>query len=176
VINLGCLIWIISGDPGWWGLREAYEHLTCFFGPNMPSIQGLQQEFVQGKPPAQALVQASPAGTRREGSDTPGWTLYTVPEGAEAQTLVFDVQADKEQLVFYPRVSGAESSVEVAVLTGGKPRPLARLTGKPGIWTPVSAQWTIPMTCFERDRPLRLQVTLTGPWAQLWTKDGAAFF
>ncbi len=157
-------------------MRGVYDRVGCLFGPAMPTVQGLHQGFPEGKIQAQTLAQAVPATTRLDSSDTPGWSVYMVPEGAGAQTLVFEVQAEGAQLLYFPRANGADSSVEVAVLDAGKTSPLARLTGKPGVWTPIGARWTIPLACFHRDRPILLQVTLAGPWAQLWVRNGSAFF
>jgi hypothetical protein len=180
LVNAAVLGAFISRDPGWWGLRGAYDRLACVFGPRMPAVQGLHQGFPEGKAQAQALAQmlaqADPAAVRLDPSDTPGWSVYTVPEGATSQTLVFEVQAAGEELLYFPRASGPDSSVEVAVLDGAKPRPLARLAGKPDVWTPIGARWAIPLACFDQGKPLRLQVTLTGPWAQLWVRDKAVFF
>ena len=99
-----------------------------------------------------------------------------VPEGAASQTLVFEVQAEGNELIFFPRVSGQDGSVAVSVLEGNRSKPLARLDGKPGEWTPISARWSIPLACLDQGKPILLKVTLTGPWAQLWIKDNAAFF
>lgn len=163
-------------DPDWWGLRALYDRIGCMAGREGVVPQGLHQGFVDGTAPAQRLVQAMPPSVREEATDTPGWRLLSVPEGVTAQTLIYEVQPEGDALTFFPRASGAESAVEVAVLRGGKLKPVARLAGKPGVWSPVSARWSIPLKCFDRDGPITFQVTLTGPWAQLWTRGGAAFF
>jgi len=155
--------WVASDFP--WGGQSAL-------------VQGLDQGFLQDAPP-QRLVSVSPGGPRQETTDTPGWSLYTVAEGTASQTFIFEVQASGESLTFFPRVSGVDSSVEVAAAKSGdsgKAAPLARLAGKAGEWSPISARWSVPLYCLVRDRPIMLRVTLTGPWAQLWIKDGAAFF
>ena len=166
----------MARDPGWWGLKPLYARMGCMAGRDTVVLQGLHQGFALGKAPGQRLVEASPPTIRDEATDAPGWRLLTVPESATTQTLVYEVQTEGDVLTFYPRASGAESAVEVAVLRGGKLRAVARLAGKPGVWSPVSARWSIPLECLDRDGPIAFQVTLTGPWAQLWTRDGAAFF
>jgi hypothetical protein len=86
-------------------------------------------------------------------------------------------------LTFFPRASGGDSAVEAAAFADGadigaaaKPAASARLQGKAGEWSPISARWTLPLTCLNRGEPPRVRVTLQGPWAQLWVRDGAAFF
>lgn len=181
LINAALLVHLIGRDPGWWGLRSQYQRLGCLGLPvgGQPGLrQGLDQGFLQGAPP-QRLLSVSPGGPRLETTDTPGWNLYTVAEGTASQTFIFEVQASGESLTFFPRVSGADSSVEVAAFKNSdinKTAPLAMLAGKVGEWSPISARWSVPLLCLDRDKPIRLRVTLTGPWAQLWVRDGAAFF
>jgi len=181
LINAALLIHLIGRDPAWWGLRSHYQRLGCLglpVGGQSALVQGLDQGFLQGAPP-QRLLSVSQGGPRLEATDTPGWSLYTVAEAMMSQSFIFEVQASGESLTFFPRVSGAESSVEVAALRGsekGKAIPLARLAGKAGEWSPISARWSVPLLCLDRDKPIMLRVTLTGPWAQLWVRDGAAFF
>lgn len=163
-------------DPGWWGLKALYDRIGCMAGRQTTVLQGLHQGFAEGDAPPQRLVQALPQSVRDEATDTPGWRLLAVPEGATTLTLLYDVQPRSGMLTFYPRASGAESAVEVSVVRGGKLKPVTKLTGKPGAWSPISARWSISLDCLDRDGPITFQVTLTGPWAQLWTKDGAAFF
>ena len=181
LINAALLIHLMGRDPTWWGLRSHYQRLGCLGLPvgGQPALmQGLDQGFIQGAPP-QRLLSVSPGGSRLESTDTPGWSLYTVAEGMASQMFIFEVQASGESLTFFPRVSGADSSVEVTALKGGdkgKAVPLARLAGKAGEWSHISARWSVPLMCLDRDKPIMLRVTLTGPWAQLWVRDGAAFF
>ena len=186
LVNAALLVHIVGRDPGWMGLRSVYERLECFglpVGRESVLVQGMQQGFAQDEAPQQRLVLTSPGTPRLEPTDTPGWSAYTVAEGASSHIYVFEVHASGAVLTFFPRVSGPDSSVEVAALPdgladapGGKAVPLARLSGKPGEWTPISARWSIPLLCLGTDRPLLFRVTLTGPWAQLWVRDGAAFF
>jgi hypothetical protein len=142
----------------------------------MPAVQGLYQGFTETTAPQQTLVHADPSQVSIDATDTPGWNVYTVPKGASSQTLVFEVRTAGAELLYYPRASGADSFVDMAILDGSKPRSLARLSGKTGVWTPIGARWTIPLACFSRDTPLHLQVTLGGPWAQLWVRGKEAFF
>ncbi len=181
LINAALLIHLMGRDPGWWGLRSHYQRLGCLglpVGGQSPLVQGLEQGFLQSAPP-QRLLSVSPGSPRLETTDTPGWSLYTVADATASQNFIFEVQASGESLTFFPRVSGADSSVEVAALKSGdsdKAVPLARLAGKAGEWSPISARWSVPLLCLDRDKPIMLRVTLTGPWAQLWVRDGAAFF
>lgn len=128
-------------DPAWWGLRSHYQRLGCLglpVGGQSTLVQGLEQGFLQSAPP-QRLLTVSPDGPRLENTDTPGWNLYTVADGTTSQTFIFEVQVSGESLTFFPRASGADSSVEVAALKGGdkgKAIPLARLAGKAGEWSP----------------------------------------
>lgn len=181
LINAALLVHLMGRDPGWWGLRSHYQRLGCLglpVGGRPALVQGLDQGFLQSAPP-QRLLSVTPGGPRLETTDTPGWSMYTVAEGTASQTFIFELQASGESLTFFPRASGADSSVEVAAFKSGdsgNAAPLARLAGKAGEWSPISARWSVPLFCLDRDRPIRLRVTLTGPWAQLWVKDGAAFF
>jgi len=166
----------MSRDPGWWGLKTFYDQLGCIAGKQAAVLQGLHQGFTEGPAPRQRMVKASLSSLRDEETDTPGWRLLAVPEEATSVTLLYEVHPQGNTLTFFPRASGSESAVEVAVLRGGKLKPVARLAGKPGVWSPISARWSIPLECLDRDGPITFQVTLTGPWAQLWTRDKAAFF
>jgi hypothetical protein len=176
VINAAFLVALMARDPSWWGLRPMMERLACAFGPREAAFQGLHQGFADQTPPPQTLVSATPAGTRRGDAADAGWEALTVPEGGQTQVMIFDVRAETDKLTFFPRVSGAESFVAVAVVRAGKTVELARLTGKPEVWTPIGARWVLPLACLDRDAPIRFQVTLSGPWAQLWTRQGKAFF
>lgn len=175
------MVHLMGRDPGWWGLRSHYQRLGCLglpVGGQSALVQGLDQGFLQSAPP-QRLVSVSPGDPRQETTDTPGWSMYTVAEGTASQTFIFEVRTSAETLTFFPRVSGADSSVEVGASKSddsGKTVPLAKLAGKAGEWSPISARWSVPLLCLDRHRPIMLRVTLTGPWAQLWVKDGAAFF
>lgn len=175
-INIALFGALMSRDPSWWGARPVVERLACFFGPREVAFQGLHQGFPDAPAPPQMLVSVTSDPARRGDSIEPGWEALTVPEGAASQVLVFDVLPGSDRLLFFPRVSGEKSSVAVAAFRGGKPVELARLTGSADVWTPIGARWTLPLACFERDAPVRIQVTLTGPWAQLWTRQGKAFF
>jgi hypothetical protein len=176
MVNMALVAHFMARDPGWWGLKALYDQLSCMAGKEAAVLQGLHQGFAEGAAPPQRMVKGSPQSVRDEATDTPGWRLLAVPEGATALVLYYEVQPQGDMLTFFPRASGAESAVEVAVLRGGKLKPVARLAGKPGVWSPISARWSIPLVCLDRDRPITFQVTLTGPWAQLWTRDKAAFF
>lgn len=174
--NLALAAHFISLDPQWHGLKGALKRLECMAGRQPVLVQGLHQGFAQGRAPAQRLLGASPEALRLETTDTPGWSQYAVPEGASAQVLTFEVRAAGEELVFYPRASGVESSVEAVLMDGDKAGPAVRLSGSKDQWSPMGARWTIPLSCADRDRPLVVRVTLKGPWAQLWTRGSEAFF
>ena len=177
---------IASKDSRWYGLKPLAQRLECLVGWRQELTQGIEQRFPEASAVAQQMVEphasASPAGAglRDEATDTPGWRQYMVPEGQASLALVFQVETDREELLFLPRASGPDSGVEVAVLSGvtaaAKAVPLAAMHGKQGAWTPISALYRIPLACQDRDKPLTLRVTLSGPWAQLWHKEGQVFF
>jgi len=174
--NLLLAGWVVGRDPGWYGLKGLAKRVECLAGVRAVTVQGISQGFPAGKAPAQQLVQASPQATRLEKTDTPGWTHYAVPEGAATQTLVFAVEPQGESLTFFPRASGEASRVEAAVMDGGKPDSITVLAGKPDVWTPIGARWTLSLECVRRGAPVTVRVTLSGPWAQLWVRNGEAFF
>lgn len=190
LINALLLGHLASSDARWYGLKPLVQRLECLLGWRPNLTQGLEQRFPEGSAVAQRLVEPSAsespagAGLRDEATDTPGWRQYMVPEGKASQTLVFQVETDREELLFLPRASGPDSGVEVAVLSrategataGAKGVSLVAMRGKQEAWTPISALYRIPLACQDRDKPLVLRVTLSGPWAQLWHKDGQVFF
>lgn len=173
-VNLALAVGIIVSNENWYGLKGIVRDLECLTGRREPLVQGLEQGFVSHPGVEQRL--ATPCPARDEATDIPGWRVYTVPEGQTVVDLVFTVQTDRDAVLFFPRANGRNSSVEVAVLAGGKAEPLTVLRGPDEAWTPVSARYAVSLRCLERGRPLVLRVRLTGPWAQLWHKDGQVFF
>jgi len=115
------------------------------------------------------------AGFVKEASDYPGWAVLS-PKDGQTAVLTVDLGKAGPDAVYYPRVSGLDGSVTVyAVDKGGRRRELATLKGLPGVWTPISAQYLVGLSSLA-DGETRLQVELTGRFAQLWAKNGQVFF
>jgi len=106
--------------------------------------------------------------------ELPGWIVLTPSDPNTPATVRLKVTLGEEGAIFYPRVEGLDSTV-VARLTspGQDPKELLKLQGLPGRWTPIGARYTLPMT---QGQECEVAVTLSGPWAQLWTRDGSVVF
>ena len=113
-------------------------------------------------------------------ADVEGWMKLSPRDPARPATIRVKVIKDRDDLVFYPRVGGADSTVSVMQPNGGWPRPLFRLRGQAKTWTSISRQYRLCAACldnsFDRGYMSSLEIVLQGPWAQLWTKDGKIFF
>ncbi|GAB6037996.1 hypothetical protein JCM15519_25550 [Fundidesulfovibrio butyratiphilus] len=113
-------------------------------------------------------------------ADVTGWMTLSPRDPARPARVRVQVIKDRDELLFYPRVGGADSRVSVIQPNGGWPRPLFLLQGREGAWTSISRQYRLCVACldnsFDRGYRASLEIVLQGRWAQLWTKDGKIFF
>lgn len=110
-------------------------------------------------------------------ADVPGWRILRPQDPGRPAEVLVKLKKDRDRVLFFPRMSGADSSVEV--WEAGSARRLAAVAGK-AAWNPVGEQHAVLLTCVERgyaqDFDVTLRFVLTGRWAQLWMKDGDILF
>ena len=174
-VNAALLGYAVSRDANWLGAKPLAQRAGCLLNWRPNLMQGIEQRFPGPSEVVQRMVDR-PSILRDEATDTPGWRQYAVAPGQTSQVLEFEVRTGREELLFLPRASGRDSGVEVAAIAAGKAERVFAMRGNDTAWTPISALYRIGLACQERDAPLTLRVTLFGPWAQLWHKDGQVFF
>ncbi|GFK92714.1 hypothetical protein NNJEOMEG_00541 [Fundidesulfovibrio magnetotacticus] len=112
-----------------------------------------------------------------ETSEVSGWTLLRPADPSRPGQIVLKVKKDRQDCIFYPRMSGAEAFVEV--WEDGQPKRLAAATGA-AAWSPIGRQHVVELYCAEngarQDIDVNLRIVLNGRWAQLWMKDGRILF
>lgn len=108
------------------------------------------------------------------------WSFFTPADGKRA-TVRVTVKKDRDNLVFYPRLSGKDSTVTVYVADGSYRRRLFALRGTDGRWTAMGQQFTLDLRCAPygyspKELDEHLLIVLTGKWSQLWHLGPAVFF
>lgn len=120
------------------------------------------------------------SGITDEPSDEPGWKIYKPSHPEAPGTIRLRIRKDRDKAFFYPRVSDRASSVVLAEPTSNIVREWVVVRGEDTGWTPVSRRYLADLTCMGQgdatNAPIEIHVILTGPWAQLWHKDGAVLF
>lgn len=110
-------------------------------------------------------------------ADAPGWRILHPQDPDRPAEVLVKLKKDRDRVLFYPRMSGGDSFVEV--WEAGSARRLAAITGQAS-WNPVGEQHTMTLTCVEhghtQDFDVTLRFVLMGRWAQLWMKDGNIVF
>jgi hypothetical protein len=130
----------------------------------------------------QTLLPESMENAVIQDADTPGWQLVRPRDPAKPATV--DVRVRRERpgdAVFYPRISGTDSSVAVFDAAVSPPALLFRLVGQGPGWTPIGRQYLLPLCCafdgWKKDVFFMvMRISLQGPGAQLWMRDGKVFF
>ncbi len=111
-------------------------------------------------------------------ADVPGWTFYTPDNKDEPAYIQIQLTKDRSSVIFYPRASGHNSTVQVwekdnFVL-------LNNFSGDDKSWSPIGSQKTVCLDClthgYGKEYTARLTIELKGPWAQLWSKDNNVLF
>lgn len=151
--------------------------VSCVF-PSFPLANALRvQRFLPCSSVEQTIVSRS--SLVEQAADIPGWSFFSPEKNRGA--LRVRVVKDRDRLIFYPRVSGAESSVTVYEVLGNWKKIIFQLRGEPDTWTPVSAMFPLCFECVENGwanamQPVEFEVRLEGKWAQLWHKESSVFF
>lgn len=112
-----------------------------------------------------------------EPADVPGWTVLRPVDPGRPAVLTVKLKKDREQVIFYPRMSGPEAFVEV--WEEGQPTRLACVSGR-AAWSPIGEQRLVRLLCaqngWRNDYDVTLRLVCSGRWAQIWIKDGRIFF
>lgn len=120
------------------------------------------------------------SGVVDEASDTPGWRIYRPSRPDRPGTIQLTIAKDRDTAFFYPRVSGRDSSVVLAEPTDNIVREWVVLRGRDASWTPISRRYLVNLACIGRTEaagePVKIEIVLNGPWAQLWHQDGTVLF
>lgn len=115
-----------------------------------------------------------------EASDTPGWRIYRPSSPDRPGTIQLTIAKDRDTAFFYPRVSGRDSSVVLGEPTDNIVREWVVVRGRDAAWTPISRRYLVNLACIGRaeaaGEPVKIEIVLNGPWAQLWHQDGSVLF
>jgi hypothetical protein len=120
------------------------------------------------------------SGVVDEASDTPGWRIYRPSRPDRPGTIQLTIAKDRDTAFFYPRVSGRDSSVVLGEPTDNIVREWVVVRGRDVAWTPISRRYFVNLACIGRaeaaGEPVKIEIVLNGPWAQLWHQDGTVLF
>lgn len=107
-------------------------------------------------------------------SEASGWRVLSPKDPGQPATLSLEV-VPGGRTIFYPRLSGADASVQVfEIAEDGARRPVFMMAGVDNDWTPISAQY--PLILPDGGGKRVLVVELRGRFCQLWHKDGKILF
>ena len=141
------------------------------------------EEFLPCSNIVQHIDREASHNIREERGEVEGWVKITAADPAKEATVVvgFKKTPGQRRVVFYPRVSGEGSEVTVHEDVRA-PGLLFLLRGQPGVWSPLGGQYPFNFLCLEygfqirKSFEARVVITLRGPGAQVWQKDGLVFF
>ncbi len=131
---------------------------------------------------AQTILPEASSNVASKPSEIEGWDCYGPADPSKPAWLAVRVLKDRDNVVFFPRLAGAKSSVTVlAEDTAQQRRTIFRLTGKGPAWTPLSAQFALDLRCVRYGRSSKdfetvLLLQLSGGSTQIWHKNGTIFF
>lgn len=136
----------------------------------------LAQRFSSSRDTVKEALLIRGDNAREEKTEYPGWSVYT-PLDDRSPALLRVLLDNSEDLVhFFPRVSGAGSSVELYILTPDNRRTeLLSITGKERSWTPISAQYAVDFSTLPPGK-IVVEIVMRGRWSQIWNRKGAIFF
>lgn len=109
-------------------------------------------------------------------SEIAGWSVYRPQNPEEPAVMRVSMERSKGEAIFFPRVSGADASVSVAEIRPEGRAKVFEFKGSPKGWTPIGAQYRLPLRCLGENGRILLEITLRGRWSQLWNKDSTIFF
>ena len=113
--------------------------------------------------------------------DVDGWEVFGPADPDIPARLSVVLKRDRGEAVWYPRLSGEGSSIELLADDDPGLRLIERIRGH-AVWTPIGAQHVLNLHCLkqeflkEKDIPSRLVFQMSGRWTQIWAKQGAVLF
>ncbi|MFP5223567.1 MAG: glycosyltransferase family 39 protein [Acidobacteriota bacterium] len=97
------------------------------------------------------------------------------PSGAQPAEMELVLQNVPAHLVFFPRVSGGDSSIRVFETTGGRTVPVFQIHGIPGEWSPQQEGYHF-LTPISQEKTRTFTIRLEGNGSQLWDMgDGVLY-
>lgn len=110
-------------------------------------------------------------------AEVPGWTVLRPSQTDRPAELIVKIKKDRDQVLFYPRLSGPEAFVEV--WEANTATRLTHIAGQTG-WNPIGEQHRVCLYCaadgWLQDYDVTLKLVLSGRWTQVWMKDNQIFF
>lgn len=94
------------------------------------------------------------------------------PGPAEMELVLQDVPS---HLVFFPRVSGGDSSIRVFETTGGRTVPVFQMHGVQGEWSPQQEGYHF-LTPISQEKTRTFSIRLEGNGSQLWDMGGGVMY
>ena len=166
----------------WFGARQPWQTLYCAALAPLttwsPKAEGLLKcsNVTQGLVPDRNInVVFEPQ------AEQPGWQVVTNVDKSRQGRFRVRVLRDRASLVFFPRVSGQTSGVEVFEVRDHQTRKLFDLRGQDSVWTPVGGRYALNLGCTLQGyltdvHDVTLEFVLHGPWPQVWCRGEDVFF
>lgn len=142
---------------------------------NRALLEQFEGESFRVLPVARQETDLGDAAGREDSAPESGGFAHLAPKEATGSVRVRVTARDVgEGTIFYPRLGGEDARVTVRrVAADGRREVIFALTGPAKGWTPVSAQYRLPLPA---KGPLELEIELEGRGAQLWHDHGAVLF
>jgi len=119
--------------------------------------------------------------THAPSSEVDGWEIFSPADPQIPARLTVMVVRDRSEAVWYPRLNGPDSSIELLADDDPGLRLMERIRGR-NEWTPIGAQHVLYLPCLKYDYlkaknvPTRLVFQLSGRWTQIWARQGDILF
>jgi hypothetical protein len=114
-------------------------------------------------------------------SEVTGWEVVSPKDPQVPAQLSVVVVRDRNEAVWYPRLSGVGSFIDLVADDDPGHRLMERVRGETA-WSPIGAQHIVNLNCLkyghikDRDISTKLIIKLNGRWTQLWFRQGAILF
>lgn len=97
------------------------------------------------------------------------------PSGPEPAEMELVLQNVPSHLVFFPRVSGGDSSIRVFETTGGRTVPVFQMHGVQDEWSPQQEGYHF-LTPISQEKTRTFTIRLEGKGSQLWDMGGGVMY
>jgi len=174
LVNVAAFGWMLGMYYNVPYLTPAVREARCAFSRGPGEAVFGHEKFISQSAFDQALTLGENAA--EEDAEVAGWRIYRPADPEKPARIRLTLTGPEEAAVFFPRLEGEGASIAVNAIKDGKASPVFLLTGKKGVWTPISAQYPLNLACYRHDGRAELEIVLTGRWTQLWHKDNQIFF
>lgn len=170
-----CFLWRSEGNPA--------RKIECFVYEQGVSPWLNTSHMFSCSNVRQAIHLEKSQNVKRLQTDVDGWEMWVAEDTTRPGLLCLTFVRDRQRMIFYPRLSGKDSSVGVyeGNPRGGLMRRLGYVAGQDNVWTNIGQQCSINTSCVEygeqaKEFDVTLYFVLTGPWSQVWVKNQNILF